>query len=92
MISQEIYESREINEELKCFAVLNGADSQGKDNEEAAKAIMEYKNLEYLPCIITRRKAFPNSAAVGRSVFEVTPRDQKAVNEMKSLEAGLFNK
>lgn len=89
-IAALVTEAREINEHLRAVLVLNAADAQGSDNEAAAENLQEAKGLEYLPMPIGRRKAFPNAAAVGRSVLEQTPRDQKAVQELASLAAAVF--
>ena len=44
-----ILEAREINSELSVIAVLNAADAQGKDNDEAAAIIREKEEFEYFP-------------------------------------------
>lgn len=89
-VSSLIEEAKEVNDNLKALAFLNAADSTGKDNEEAAKVIEEYTTLKYLPSLITRRKSFPNAAAIGKSILEMVPKDQKAVEELKALEASIF--
>lgn len=80
-----VREAREINEPLRAFAVLNGADPQGGDNEAAAQVMAEADGIEVLPVTIVRRKAFPNAAAEGRAVLEHTPRDPKAIEELTAL-------
>lgn len=60
------------------------------DNDAAAENLIETEGLEYLPIPVGRRKAFPNAAALGRSVMEQTPRDQKAVQELAALVAAVF--
>ncbi len=73
-----IQEAREINSELSVLAVLNAADAQGRDNEEAAAIVREKPGFEYFPHPIVRRKAFRNAAAAGLSVSEYRPADEKA--------------
>lgn len=85
-----VKEAREINEHLRAVVVLNAADAQGNDNDAAAENLIETEGLEYLPIPVGRRKAFPNAAALGRSVMEQTPRDQKAVQELAALMAAVF--
>jgi chromosome partitioning protein len=80
-----IQEAREINGELRVIAVLNAADAQGRDNDEAAAIIREKAGFEYSPHPIIRRKAFRNAAAAGLSVAECRPSDEKAIHEF-----GLF--
>ncbi len=89
-IAALVKEARELNEHLRAVLVLNAADAQGSDNDAAAEDLLEAEGLEYLAMPIGRRKAFPNAAAVGRSVIEQTPRDPKAVQELASLAAAVF--
>ena len=65
-----IREARDINDNLRAMAVLNGADIAGKDNEDALAVLAELAGVEVAPCRIGRRKAFPNAAADGLSVLE----------------------
>jgi chromosome partitioning protein len=69
-----VCEAREINEELRAVAIVNNADAGGKDNSEALAALAEIPGVEVCPHTIGRRKAFPNAAAAGLSVFEYTDR------------------
>jgi chromosome partitioning protein len=84
-IAAMVTEAREINEHLRAIIVLNAADAQGRDNEDAAAALREIPGMEYVPVIIGRRKAFPNAAAAGRSVVEYLPKDAKAIEELLAL-------
>jgi chromosome partitioning protein len=90
-VAELVKEAREINT-VRAVAVLNSADAQGHDNEEAAQAISEVEGIEMLNVTIGRRKAFPNAAAGGRSVLEQIPGDAKATNELASLVKLLFFK
>jgi chromosome partitioning protein len=83
-VADLIKEAQEINE-LRAVSILNAADAQGRDNEEAAQAISDIAGIEMLKTTIGRRKAFPNAAAVGRSVLEQSPKDTKAVDELTAL-------
>lgn len=83
-----VKEAREINDRLRAIAVINEADSQGKDNQEATNVLREVQGLELAPVLIVRRKAFPNAAAVGLSVLEYA--DPKASDEFKQLAEFLF--
>ena len=77
--------------DLKCYNVLNAADPVGRDNAAAAEALREYPSLTYIDAPIVRRKAFPNATAQGKGVFEYTPRDQKAVDELSALMAFVYH-
>lgn len=82
-----------INPKLNCFAVINRADPQGKDNSDAMEIIREVDKIRCLPNYIGQRKAFANAAAEGLGVIEMKPRyfDQKAFNEIKMLCDFVYN-
>jgi chromosome partitioning protein len=65
-----VREEREVNDQLRAIVVLNEADAQGKDNQEAADSLREVEGLELAPLLIGRRKAFPNAASAGLLVLE----------------------
>lgn len=90
-MAELVKEAREVNDQLRVAVVLNAADAQGSDNEDAAAALREIENITYLPCAIVRRKAFPNAAAAGRSVIEHQPKDAKAIEEITALASALFD-
>lgn len=83
-----VKEAREINDHLRAITVLNAADPQGRDNDDAASALRDIEGLEYAPTPIIRRKAFPNAAASGLSVLEHD--DPKAIDEFSRLTKFLF--
>jgi chromosome partitioning protein len=89
-IATLVKEARELNECLRAIVVLNAADAQGRDNEDAVAAIRAIKGLDILDFFIGRRKAFPNAASVGRSVIEQVPKDQKAVDELYNLTRAIY--
>ena len=89
-IAELVAEAREVNEHLQAFIVLNAADAQGRDNEDAAEALREIKGLALLPITVGRRKAFPNAAASGCAVTEHHPKDSKAIEELLSLAEMLY--
>lgn len=84
-------EARAVNDDLRVLAVLNAADAQGSDNKEARELISETDGVEALSCQIGRRKAFRNAAAQGRSVIDMTPKDPKAVEELRALVASVYS-
>lgn len=87
-----IDEARSVRDGLRCFAVLNCADpgENSSDNLEAAAAVADVPQFEYLPTPLRRRKAFSNAAGGGQSVLEVRPPDTKAISELNSLISKLF--
>ena len=89
-IAELVREAREINDTLRALVVLNAADPQGHDNEEAAEVIREIDCLQLLDQQIGRRKAFPNAASAGRSVMEYSPRDPKACDELQAVISAVY--
>jgi chromosome partitioning protein len=86
-MSALVNEAREVHE-LRALTVLNAADPQGKDNDEAAAALRQVDGLAYCPAVIVRRKAFPNAGSAGRSVLEYD--DPKASAELNELVASVY--
>jgi chromosome partitioning protein len=81
-----VSEARELNPTLRALLVINAADAQGTDNQDAAVALQDTPGMSVLPVKIGRRKAFPNAAAAGRSVIEQgKDKDGKAVAELLAL-------
>jgi chromosome partitioning protein len=81
-VARLVNEAREINDTLCVLTILNSADPQGTDNEEAAAHIREISGFELLKPVIGRRKVFANAAAAGLSVLEYRPKDSKAIEEL----------
>ncbi len=80
-----VKEAHEVNGNLKAYMVLNAADAQGTDNQDAAEALQGHEGIELLEITIGKRKAFPNAAAAGLSVLEQSTKDKKAIDELNSL-------
>jgi chromosome partitioning protein len=86
-------EARSVRDGLRAFAILNLADpgETSTDNAEAAAAVTEVPQFDYLPTPVRRRKAFSNAGGAGLAVTELSPRDPKACAELEALNASLFN-
>ena len=84
-IAALVDEARQVNENLRAYALLNAADALGRDNDDALAVLGEINGLETLPCVVVRRKAFPNAFSAGLGVTEHMPRDQKAIDEILSV-------
>lgn len=91
-IAALVEEARCLRDGLRCFAVLNCADpnSSSTDNSEAAAAVSEIPQFEYLATPLRRRKAFANAAGAGQCVLEIKPQDSKATKEIEALVEALF--
>lgn len=77
--------ARAANPALKACAVLSGADAAGRDNQDAADALDNFPQLDYLPTPIRRRKSVANAIGHGLSVLEAQPKDPKAIAELESF-------
>ena len=80
-----VEDARAINPALKACAVLSGADAAGRDNQDAADALENFPQLDYLPTPIRRRKSVANAIGHGLSVLEAQPKDPKAIAELQSF-------
>ena len=90
-MSELVSEARELNLKLRAVLVINAADPQGSDNQDAAAALQDLPNMTVLPITIGRRKAFPNAAAAGRAVIESgRDKDAKAATELMDLVQSLY--
>ena len=78
-------DARAINPALKACAVLSCADAAGRDNQDAAEALDNFPQLDYLPTPIRRRKSVANAIGHGLSVLELQPKDSKAIAELNSF-------
>jgi chromosome partitioning protein len=85
-----VAEARSLKDDLQAYAVINAADFQGRDNEDAAAALRAIEGVETLPLVVGRRKAFPNAFSVGLSVLEQRPQDPKAVDELIAIVHTLY--
>lgn len=85
-----VAEARTVNDPLRAYSLINLADTQGRDNEDALSALRVVEGIEALPFAVMRRKAFPNAFSNGLSVIEHMPRDQKAVDELLSVVGALY--
>lgn len=87
-----IDEARSVRDGLRACAVLNCADpgEASTDNAEAAEAVADFPQLEYLATPLRRRKSFANAAGQGLSVLEYKPADKKACEELNALVNAVF--
>jgi chromosome partitioning protein len=90
MIAGLVEEARQVNDGLRAYALLNAADAQGRDNDDALAALGEIDGLKTLTCVVVRRKAFPNAFSGGLAVTEHLPRDQKAADEIISVVNAMY--
>jgi chromosome partitioning protein len=91
-IAALVDEARSVRDGLRAVAILNCADpgEASTDNAEAAAAVADVPQFEYLDAPIRRRKSFSNAAGQGLSVLESKPADKKAIEELNTLINVLF--
>lgn len=91
-IASLVDEARSVRDGLRCYAVLNCADpgETSTDNTDAAAAVADVPQFEYLATPLRRRKAYSNAAGQGLSVLEFKPGDKKAIEELNALINKLF--
>jgi len=89
-ISSLVKEVRAVRDPFTVVAMLNNADPQGHDNEDAAAAVADFPELQYLPTPIRRRKSVANAAGQGMCILEYTPKDAKGIEEMNVLVNAVF--
>ena len=78
-------EIRTINPNLKVFSFLNRADLTSADNRDTADALKESADMIFIDKPVINRKCFSNASGRGLSVFEITPKDEKAISELNAL-------
>jgi chromosome partitioning protein len=89
-INNLIQEARAVRDGLRVIAMLNNADPQGHDNDDAAAAVADFPDMEYVATPIRRRKPIANAAGQGLSVLEYSPKDAKSIDEMTALVNAVF--
>ncbi len=83
---------REINPFLKCFFVINQADSTGKDNQSSIDILNESNHFKNSEVVRGNRKCFGNAFSDGLGVIEMKKKDQKACKEIKNLYDFVYKK
>jgi chromosome partitioning protein len=91
-INELVADSRIYNENLRALAIINFADPQGPNNQEAAEALSDVPGIEFLDSPIGRRIAFPNASSSGLAVTELKRQDVKANAELVALINAIFPK
>lgn len=85
-----IDEARLVNPALRVKTVLNLAEVQGHENDDAAKVLSEFSSIEYLDCPIMRRKVYAESIAQGKGILEM--KNDKAKLEWLRLMTNVYTK
>jgi len=83
-----IDEAKLVNPSIQTKVVLNLAEVQGHENEDAAQVLREFSAIEYLDCPIMRRKVYAESIAQGKGVLEM--KNEKAKLEWINLMAKVY--
>lgn len=75
---------------VRVITVMNQSDPSGTDNADAERAASTIDGLGVTSVRIGRRKAFANAGGNGLSVLEATPKDTKAIAEIRQLLTVIF--
>lgn len=84
-LQQTIIEAMDHNPNLKVYAIINRADSVGKDNLAAINMLINYPFLQVLPFVITQKKSYPAAHTEGVGIIELKVKDHKAIEELTLL-------
>lgn len=74
-----------FNPNLLALTFINKADHSGRNKEDASSILQTSENLKFLNTPIGNRIAFGHAIAMGLSVIELKPADEKAILEIKNL-------
>ena len=74
-----------FNPNLLALTFINKADHSGRNKEDASIILQTSENLKFLNTPIGNRIAFGHAIAMGLSVIELKPADEKAILEIKNL-------
>lgn len=88
-IGSLLNEARAVRD-IRALAMLNAADTQGNDNDDAAKALADVPGIELLSARVSRRKAIANASGAGLYIDEYRPRDAAACAELSTIKKMLF--
>lgn len=86
-----IAEMKPANPNLKCFAMINQADSKGADNEGTISILKECEEIKCIESSLGLRKAFANASGDGLGVSEMKVLDKKAIQEIQELYDFIYN-
>lgn len=84
-VEELVDEARAVNPDLEAYSFINRADHQGSYNEETREVLSNSDELQFISPTLGDRKAFAIAFDYGQSIVEYTPRDKKAIREMKEL-------
>jgi chromosome partitioning protein len=80
-----VNEIKSVNPKLKVFSFLNRADLRSADNRDTASALEDADGMVFINQPLTNRKCYSNAAGKGLSVYELEPKDEKAIVEVNNL-------
>ena len=86
-----VEDARAVNPDLRAYAFINRADHQGNYNQETREVLTDSEVIDFIPETLGNRKSFAIAFDYGQGVVEYTPRDKKAIREMKELYNAVFD-
>jgi chromosome partitioning protein len=93
LINNLVTDVKIVNPTLKTFIILNRCSTNPAVNEvaEAREVLTEFDNLKLASSTLKDRIAYRKAAKTGQSVFELDKKDEKALQEIKSLYDEVYN-
>lgn len=86
-----VADGRAVNPDLEAYSFINRADHQGSYNEETREVLSDSEEVKFIEPTLGDRKAFAIAFDYGQSIVEYTPRDKKAIREMRELYEAVFD-
>lgn len=89
-VEELVADARAINPDLQAYSFINRADHQGSYNDETRAVLTDSEEVDFISPTLGDRKAFAIAFDYGQSIVEYTPRNRKAIREMKELYETVF--
>jgi chromosome partitioning protein len=90
-VAELVKEGRAFNPSLHALCFLSKVPARSKEANEAIELIKDIPELTFIDVKLIDRKAWRDATAKGLSVIELTPVNQKAVDEAWALHEALFD-
>lgn len=89
-VEELVEDARAVNPNLRAYTFINRADHQGSYNQETREVLADSEVIDFIQSPLGDRKSFAIAFDHGEGVVEYTPKDQKAIGEMKELYRAVF--
>jgi chromosome partitioning protein len=90
-VEELVSDAKAVNPELNAYSFINCADHQGSYNEETREVLTDSEHIDFIDAHLGDRKAFGIAFDYGQGIIEYTPRNKKAIRELKELYGAIFD-